>query len=86
MELHKKKCLDSIGDIYGEQPVKEFRRLIEINEKFIRDSYAESTIWINTKDFVEMILHDSVFIVMFFIQTGSTSARKKIFFSTRVVS
>ncbi|XP_020882964.1 UPF0481 protein At3g47200 [Arabidopsis lyrata subsp. lyrata] len=72
MELHKKKCLDSIGDIYGEQPVKEFRRLIEINEKFIRDSYAESTIWINTKDFVEMILHDSVFILMFFIQTGST--------------
>lgn len=72
MELHKKKCLDSIADIYGDQPVKEFRRIIEINEKFIRDSYAESTIWINTKDFVEMILHDSVFILLFFIQTGST--------------
>ncbi|KAG7637782.1 hypothetical protein ISN45_At02g022740 [Arabidopsis thaliana x Arabidopsis arenosa] len=72
MELHKKKCLDSIADIYGDQLVKEFRKIIEINEKFIRDSYAESTIWINTKDFVEMILHDSVFILLFFIQTGST--------------
>lgn len=71
MELHKKKCRESFADIYGNGLFKEFKKIIERKEKFIRDNYAESTIWINTNNFVEMIIQDFVFILLFFIQTAS---------------
>lgn len=72
MEFHKKKYLNDIADKYGSQTVEDFRTIIKEDEKFIRESYAESTDWIKSQEFVEMILLDSVFILGFFIQTGTT--------------
>ncbi|VVB00836.1 unnamed protein product [Arabis nemorensis] len=66
MEKHKKKYLENIELRYGNQTVEEFRRIIKRDEEFIRACYAESTEWINSHDFVEMMLHDSVFILVFF--------------------
>ncbi|ESQ39127.1 hypothetical protein EUTSA_v10001766mg, partial [Eutrema salsugineum] len=79
MELRKKRYLKGIADKYGVQlqTVEEFRRIIERDEQFIRESYAESTGWIKSQDFVEMILHDSVFILGFFIQTGTQKCNRK---------
>ncbi|CAH2047174.1 unnamed protein product [Thlaspi arvense] len=70
MERHKKKYLTRIANIYGET-IDEFRRIIQIDEIFIRKSYAESTDWIRSQEFQEMILYDWVFILWFFIQTGT---------------
>lgn len=71
MERHKMKYLDGIANIFGTQTVEEFKEIIERDEKFIRESYSESTDWIKSQEFVEMILHDSVFILGFFIQIGT---------------
>uniref|UniRef100_A0A1J3J3K3 UPF0481 protein n=1 Tax=Noccaea caerulescens TaxID=107243 RepID=A0A1J3J3K3_NOCCA len=70
MERHKKKYLNGIANIFG-KTVEEFREIIERDEKFIRESYSESTDWIKSQEFVEMILQDSVFILGFFIQMGT---------------
>ncbi|EOA27001.1 hypothetical protein CARUB_v10023096mg [Capsella rubella] len=72
MELHKKKYLNAIANKYGEKIVDDLSSIIKTNEKFIRESYAESTEWIKSQEFVEMILLDSVFILAFFIQTATT--------------
>ncbi|XP_010518105.1 PREDICTED: UPF0481 protein At3g47200-like [Camelina sativa] len=72
MELHKKKYLDAIKKKYGKKIVDDMSSIIKTNERFIRESYAESTEWIKSQEFVLMILLDSVFILGFFIQTGTT--------------
>ncbi|CAH8346810.1 unnamed protein product [Eruca vesicaria subsp. sativa] len=70
MELHKKKYLENIALTYGKQTVEEFRSIIKRDEQFIRACYAEPTDSINSDDFVEMMLHDSVFILVFFMHIG----------------
>lgn len=72
MELHKTKYLNDIVDIYGDQIIEEFKKIIKRDEKVIRESYAESTDWIKSQEFVDMILLDSVFILWLFIQIEST--------------
>ncbi|VVB04136.1 unnamed protein product [Arabis nemorensis] len=70
MEQHKMKYLENIELRYGKQTVEEFRGIIKRDEQVIRACYAESTEWIDSHDFVEMMLHDSVFILVFFIFYG----------------
>ncbi|AEC10487.1 hypothetical protein ISN45_At02g040300 [Arabidopsis thaliana x Arabidopsis arenosa] len=77
MELHKKKYLNAIANKYGDQIIEVFKEIIETSEKFVRESYAESTDWIKPQDFVDMILLDSVFILGVFIQAETTQNIKK---------
>ena len=70
MEQHKKKYLENFALMYGNQTVEEFIRIIVRDEKIVRACYAESTDWISSEDFVEMMLVDSVFILVFLKQTG----------------
>lgn len=70
MERHKMKYVQNFALMYGEQTVEEFRRIIKRDEQIIRACYAESTDWIKSHDFVEMMLRDSVFILVFFMQYG----------------
>ncbi|KAF8099703.1 hypothetical protein N665_0238s0031 [Sinapis alba] len=70
MEQHKKKYLDNFELMYGNQTVEEFRRIIKRDEEIVRACYAESTEWISSEKFVEMMLIDSVFILVFLRQTG----------------
>ncbi|CAH8301690.1 unnamed protein product [Eruca vesicaria subsp. sativa] len=70
MEQHKNKYLENFAIMYGNQTVEEFRRIIIRDEQIVRACYAESTDWISSEDFVEMILIDSVFILMFLKQIG----------------
>ncbi|KAF3557412.1 hypothetical protein F2Q69_00010699 [Brassica cretica] len=71
MERHKEKYLMEIAHRYGTETIIEFRRMIERDEHIIRASYAESTEWIKSTEFVEMIIHDAVFLLGFFLQTGT---------------
>ncbi|KAJ4892343.1 hypothetical protein Rs2_32091 [Raphanus sativus] len=71
MERHKKKYLMEIATRYGTETIIEFSRIIERDEHIIRASYAESTEWIKSAEFVEMILCDAVFLLGFFLQTGT---------------
>ncbi|KAL1225240.1 hypothetical protein V5N11_023039 [Cardamine amara subsp. amara] len=77
MELHKKKYLNDIADIYGDKIVTDLMNIIKTDEKFIRESYAESTDWIKSEEFEEMILLDSVFILWFFIQAETNQNIRK---------
>ncbi|KFK37289.1 hypothetical protein AALP_AA4G238200 [Arabis alpina] len=77
MELQKKKYLNGVANLYGYQIIQAFRGIIQRDEQIIRESYAESTDWIKSQEFVEMILHDSVFILVFFLQTGTQNFNKK---------
>ncbi|KAJ4892342.1 hypothetical protein Rs2_32090 [Raphanus sativus] len=70
MELHKKKYLENFALAYGNQTVEKFRSIIKRDEQVIRSCYAESTDTINSDDFVEMMLHDSVFLLVFFMHNG----------------
>ncbi|KAF3582208.1 hypothetical protein DY000_02029655, partial [Brassica cretica] len=70
MEQHKKKYLENFALMYGNQTVEEFIRIIVRDEQIVRACYAESTDWISSEDFVEMMLVDSVFILVFLKQTG----------------
>uniref|UniRef100_A0A1J3GBF8 UPF0481 protein n=1 Tax=Noccaea caerulescens TaxID=107243 RepID=A0A1J3GBF8_NOCCA len=64
MERHKKMYLAKFAKrVGGENSIDGFRRAIEEDEELIRESYSESTAWIESPEFVEMILHDSVFIL-----------------------
>ncbi|CAA7032877.1 unnamed protein product [Microthlaspi erraticum] len=58
----KSQALNSLGDITNT------KRAIEEEEERIRESYSESTTWIESSEFVEMILLDSVFILEFFLR------------------
>lgn len=71
MERHKKKYLMEIAHRYGTETIIEFSRIIERDEHIIRASYAESTEWIKSAEFVEMIIRDAVFLLGFFLQTGT---------------
>ncbi|KAL1211192.1 hypothetical protein V5N11_032657 [Cardamine amara subsp. amara] len=78
MENHKKKYLNDIANLYGEQTIDEhFKKIIEADEKFIRESYSESTDWIKSQEFVEMMLLDSIFILKFFMRVGNQNINKK---------
>ncbi|KAL0720491.1 hypothetical protein Bca4012_035090 [Brassica carinata] len=70
MEVHKTKYLENIALTYGDETVEEFRSIIKRDEQVIRACYAEPTDSINSDDFVEMMLHDSVFILVFFMHIG----------------
>ncbi|VVB06385.1 unnamed protein product [Arabis nemorensis] len=64
VEEHKKTYLAAFAQrVQGRKTIDEFRRIIEEDEAIIRASYSESTAWIKSPEFVEMILHDSVFII-----------------------
>ncbi|CAN6823749.1 unnamed protein product [Brassica oleracea] len=71
MERHKKMYHMEIAHRYGTETIIEFSRIIERDEHIIRASYAESTEWIKSAEFVEMIIHDAVFLLGFFLQTGT---------------
>ncbi|KAL0668412.1 hypothetical protein Bca4012_031116 [Brassica carinata] len=68
MEKHKKYYLAAFAERFeGEEIIDGFRRMIEEEEVNIRESYSESTAWIKSSEFVEMVLHDSVFIIEFML-------------------
>ncbi|CAL9235271.1 unnamed protein product [Arabidopsis halleri] len=77
MEIHKKKYLNDIANIHGQKTIDDFRKIIKRDEKPLRESYAESTDWIKSPEFVEMMLLDSVFILKFFIRIGTQNINKK---------
>ncbi|CAF2264828.1 hypothetical protein HID58_013965 [Brassica napus] len=61
-----KKTIDRFNRIFEEEEeniIDRFKRIIEEEEENIRESYSESTAWIKSSEFVEMVLHDSVFII-----------------------
>ncbi|CAA7032879.1 unnamed protein product [Microthlaspi erraticum] len=71
VEAHKKIYLAKFAkrpDV--NETIDGFRRTIEQEEERIRESYSESTTWIESSEFVEMILLDSVFILEFFLRKG----------------
>ncbi|CAF1845222.1 unnamed protein product [Brassica napus] len=69
MEQHKKYYLAAFAERFeGEEIIDGFRRMIEEEEENIRESYSESTAWIKSSEFVEMVLHDSVFIIEFMLR------------------
>ncbi|KAF3575842.1 hypothetical protein DY000_02032126 [Brassica cretica] len=78
MEQHKKYYLAAFAERFeGEEIIDGFRRMIEEEEEKIRESYSESTAWIKSSEFVEMVLHDSVFIIEFTLRFR-VKGRKKI--------
>ncbi|CAA7024494.1 unnamed protein product [Microthlaspi erraticum] len=79
MERHKKiylaKFAKRVGG--GEKIIDGLRRTIEEDEEMIRESYSESTAWIESPEFVEMILHDSVFILEFMLRNYEIDPSQK---------
>jgi hypothetical protein len=69
VEAHKKIYLAKFPErvVDGSEIIDGFRRTIEEDEERIRASYSESTTWIESSEFVEMILLDSVFILEFYL-------------------
>ncbi|CAH8361206.1 unnamed protein product [Eruca vesicaria subsp. sativa] len=73
MEEHKKVYLTEFAQrVEGEKTISELRRMIEEEEEAIRENYSESTAWIKSTEFVEMVLHDSVFIIEFILRHMET--------------
>ncbi|KAL1190922.1 hypothetical protein V5N11_025662 [Cardamine amara subsp. amara] len=71
MEEHKKIYLAHFAQrVEGEKTIDGFRRIVEEDEEIIRASYSESTEWIESPKFVEMILHDSVFVLEFILRSS----------------
>jgi hypothetical protein len=69
LEAHKKIYLAKLAERFdGNETIDGFRRTIEEDEERIRESYSESTTWIESSEFVEMILLDSVFILEFLLR------------------
>lgn len=68
MEDKKEKYLKSFTERVGVNTVEKMKKIIEAEEESIREIYAELTIPISSADFVNLILHDSVFIVEFIIR------------------
>ncbi|CAL9245637.1 unnamed protein product [Arabidopsis halleri] len=70
MEEHKKIYLARFSErLGGKKTIDEFRRIIKEDEDIIRACYSESTAWIESPKFVDMILHDSVFIIEFLLRS-----------------
>lgn len=70
MEEHKKIYLARFSErLAGQKTIDELRRRIKEEEDIIRASYSESTAWIESPKFVDMILHDSVFIIEFLLRS-----------------
>ncbi|KAJ0246342.1 hypothetical protein HA466_0168960 [Hirschfeldia incana] len=79
MEKHKKIYLEKFTERFeGENTIIDgFIRMIEEHEETIRKSYSESTAWIQSTEFLEMVLHDSVFIIEFMLRYTGTEAEKE---------
>ncbi|CAE5963609.1 unnamed protein product [Arabidopsis arenosa] len=67
-ELKKVYLVEFARRVEGKKTIDGFRRIIEEDEDLIRASYSESTAWISSPEFVDMILHDSVFLLEFFLR------------------
>lgn len=67
MEARKKVYFETFSK-YGDGIVK-MRKIVQGEEKKIRDSYEESTEWIPSEYFVDLILHDALFIMQFLLTT-----------------
>ncbi|VVB06389.1 unnamed protein product [Arabis nemorensis] len=77
MEEHKKIYLKEFAKrVAGEKTIDGFRRVIEEKEAIIRASYSESTAWIEPPAFVEMVLHDSVFILELMLRLYAAGTEK----------
>ncbi|CAA7033177.1 unnamed protein product [Microthlaspi erraticum] len=77
MEEHKKIYVEKFSErLEGQKTIEGFRTMIEEDEDLIRASYSESTAWIESQEFVEMILHDSVFILELILRFFGTGAEK----------
>lgn len=64
VEEHKKIYLSAFAKRFeGKNVIDGFKKTIQEDEAIIRACYSESTAWIESQEFVEMILHDSVFII-----------------------
>ncbi|KAL1206439.1 hypothetical protein V5N11_020803 [Cardamine amara subsp. amara] len=74
MEEHKKIYLAKYEQEFGDVGI--CRRIIEENEEKIRESYSESTAWIKSQEFVEMILYDCIFIVQFILKSATRNKEK----------
>ncbi|CAN6978625.1 unnamed protein product [Brassica rapa subsp. trilocularis] len=75
MEEHKKFYLAEFAKRpEGKNIIDGFKRVIKEDEAVIRASYLESTAWIKSPKFVEMILHDSVFILEFMLRCSVEAA------------
>ncbi|XP_024012914.1 UPF0481 protein At3g47200 [Eutrema salsugineum] len=77
-EAHKKIYLAEFAKrVEGKKRVVEgFRRMIEEDEDMIRASYSESTAWIESQEFVDMVLYDSVFIIELMLRDSSRLQEK----------
>ncbi|KAF8110806.1 hypothetical protein N665_0079s0118 [Sinapis alba] len=77
MEEHKKFYLREFEKrLQGKKTIDGFKRVIKEDEDMIRASYLESTAWIKSREFVEIILHDSVFILEFMLRLSVTGNEK----------
>ncbi|KAJ0233311.1 hypothetical protein HA466_0282810 [Hirschfeldia incana] len=77
MEEHKKIYLAEFSQRFeGGEIIERFRRMIKEDEDMIRASYSESTAWIESHDFVEMILLDSVFVLQLMLKSHAIGLEK----------
>ncbi|XP_009138832.1 UPF0481 protein At3g47200 [Brassica rapa] len=77
MEKHKKIYLAGFARRFeGRMTIDGFRRMIKEEEATVRASYSESTNWIQSQEFVEMVMLDSVFIMEFILRTTETREEK----------
>ncbi|KAG7548064.1 hypothetical protein ISN44_As12g032710 [Arabidopsis suecica] len=78
MEEHKKIYLANFSQRFrgDHNIIDDFRRMIIKDEEKIRASYSESTDWIKSQEFVNMILHDCVFIVELMVKTSKRTLHK----------
>lgn len=77
MEEHKKFYLVKFAKrLEGNNIIDGFKRVIKEDEDMIRASYLESTAWIKSREFVEMILHDSVFILELMLRFSVAGTEK----------
>jgi len=68
MEVTKKTYFESFTKRVGEDTIEEMRKTIQTEEKNIRNCYEESTEWIPSELFVDLILQDSIFIMELIIR------------------
>ena len=68
MEVTKQTYLEDFTRRTDDRIVEKMRKIIQAQEKNIRASYDESTEWIPSEHFVELILQDSVFIMELFLK------------------
>ncbi|KAL1215382.1 hypothetical protein V5N11_030447 [Cardamine amara subsp. amara] len=61
-----------------ETSIDDFRRKIEGDETKIRESYSESTAWINSQDFMDMILNDCIFILEHILRVTLRSVGREV--------